>query len=122
MGDHLVANCPKLNTLDKKVHWNTENPKTHAYRLAKIDKTSENSADKIESNKISASMSRMYPNTESSKRDFGDSSQLTYWVLDSGSTCRMTPDISGFIPCSLVETDKYIEVAYGHFLTVKQPG
>ena len=32
----------------------------------------------------------------------------------------MTREISGFIPGSLVETDKYIEVADGHFVTAKQ--
>ena len=55
-------------------------------------------------------------------RDFGDSSQLTNWILDSDATCHITPDISDFIPGSLVETYKYIKVADGHFITVKQTG
>ena len=30
--DHFIANCPKPETSDKKVHWNTENPKlVHTY-------------------------------------------------------------------------------------------
>ena len=29
--DRFIANCPKQDTLDKKAHWNTENPKIHAY-------------------------------------------------------------------------------------------
>ena len=34
----------------------------------------------------------------------------------------MTLDISDFIPVSLVETYKYIEVTYGNFITAKQTG
>ena len=34
----------------------------------------------------------------------------------------MTPDISYFVPVSLVETEKYIEVAYGNYVTEKQIG
>ena len=37
--DHLFANIPKPETLDKKVHWNKENPKTCAYISEKIDET-----------------------------------------------------------------------------------
>ena len=43
------------------------------------------------------------------------------WILDSGATCHMTPDISDFIPNSLEKIDdKCIEVADGHFVTAKQ--
>ena len=34
----------------------------------------------------------------------------------------MTPEISNFIPGSLEETDKYIEVSDGNFFTAKQTG
>ena len=34
----------------------------------------------------------------------------------------MPPDISDLIPGSLMETDKYIEVSYRHFVTAKQTG
>ena len=34
----------------------------------------------------------------------------------------MTPEVSDFIPGSLEDTDKYIEVADGHHLTKKQKG
>ena len=57
-----------------------------------------------------------------SNRYFGDSSQLTNWVLDSVATCHMTPQVSDFIPGPLEDTDKYIEVAYGHHITAKQKG
>ena len=52
--------------------------------------------------------------------NYGDSSQLTNWILDSGATCHMTPEVSDFIPGSLEDTDKYIQVADGHHVTAKQ--
>ena len=61
-------------------------------------------------------------NAEIPKRDFGDSSQLTNCILYSDATCHMTPDISDFIPGSLVKTDKYIEIAKGPFFAYKQTG
>ena len=42
-------------------------------------------------------------------RKFSDSSKLINWILESGSTCHMTPRVSGFIPGSLEYRDKYIE-------------
>ena len=43
-------------------------------------------------------MAHMYGNDESYSRDLGDSLQLTNWILDSGATCHMTPQVSDFIP------------------------
>ena len=34
----------------------------------------------------------------------------------------MTPEVSGFIPVTLEDTDKYIEVADGHHFMEKQKG
>ena len=67
-------------------------------------------------------MERMSSNSEIPRIYFGDISQLTHWILESGTTCHMSPDISNFIPGSLVETDKYIEVSDGNFVTEKQTG
>ena len=53
-------------------------------------------------------------------KDYGDSSKLTNWILDSGATCNMTPEVTDFIPGSLEGTDKFIEVADGHHVTAKQ--
>ena len=53
---------------------------------------------------------------------YGDSSQLTNWILDLGSTCHMTPEVSDIIPGTLEDTDKYIEAADGHHVTAKQKG
>ena len=63
-------------------------------------------------------MACMTSNLDSTRRNFGDSSQLTNWILDSGLTCHITTDISYFVPGSLVETDKYIEVVDDNFFTV----
>ena len=51
-----------------------------------------------------------------------DSSQLTNWILDSGSTCHMTPEVSDLILGSLEYTNKYIGVADRHQVTAKQKG
>ena len=67
-------------------------------------------------------MARIPSNIEIPSIDFVDSSQLTNWILDSGLTCHTTPDISDSVPDSLVEKDKYIEVADQNFVTEKQTG
>ena len=69
--------------------------------------------------KIYTSMARMSNNDERKSEKYGDSSQLTNWILDSGATCHMTPEVSDFIPGSLEDTDKYIEVADRHHVTAK---
>ena len=92
-----------------------ENSQTRAKILTKIDKMSENSTYQSESQNIYASMARIYYNAETPRRYLWDRSQLTNLILDSGTTCHMKPAIPGFVLGSLVETDKYIKVAYGHF-------
>ena len=59
----------------------------------------------------------MYSNYKRKSKRHGDSSQLTNWILDPGATCHMTPEVSDFIPVSLEDTDKYIEVADVHHVT-----
>ena len=65
-------------------------------------------------------MARMYINYKSSSRDFGDISQFTNWILDSGATFHMIPQVLDFIPGQLEDTDKYIEVADEHHVAAKQ--
>ena len=72
--------------------------------------------------KIYASMALMSSNDEYPSGNFGDISQLTNWVLDSGATCHMKPEVSDFIPGSLEDTDKHIVVTDGHHGTAKQKG
>ena len=59
---------------------------------------------------------------ESSSRNFGGNLQLTNWILYSGATCYMTPEVLDFIPGLLEDTDKYIEVTYGNQIMAKQKG
>ena len=99
-----------------------EKPKTCSYIWKKIDKTPEKITDESESQKIYASMARMSNNAECPRRYYGDSSQLTNWILDSGATCHMTPDIQYFMPGSFWERDKYIKVEDGHSVTERQTG
>ena len=44
-------------------------------------------------NKIYSSMEKMSSNYERSSENYGDSSQLTNWILYSGETCHMTPEV-----------------------------
>ena len=67
-------------------------------------------------------MERKFSKLEISGRHFGESLQLTNWILDSGATCHMALEILDFIMCLLVEIDKYIEVADVNFVIKKQTG
>ena len=69
---------------------------------------------------IYASMARISSKDKCPSGNFGDISQLNILILDSGATCHMTPEVSDFIPGSLEDMDKYIEVADGHHVTAKQ--
>ena len=64
----------------------------------------------------------MYGNDKSYTRYFGDSSQVTNWILYSGATCHMTPQVSNFISGLLEDRDKYIGVEDDHYITDKQKG
>ena len=67
-------------------------------------------------------MARMSNDGVSKNKDYGDSSQLTNWILNSGATCHMTPEVTDFIPGSLENADKFIEVTDGHHVAAKQKG
>ena len=61
----------------------------------------------------------MSTDDERKSGNYGNSSQLTNWILDSGATCHMTPKVTDFVPGSLEDTDKYIVVEDGHHVTSK---
>ena len=67
-------------------------------------------------------MARLSENDKCSSGDFGDSSQLTNWILYSGEMCHMKSQVFDFIPGPSEDTDKHIEVADGHNVTAKQKG
>ena len=79
-----------------------------------------NNSDDDNDLKVYASMARMSNDDKRENKDYGDSSQLTTWILDSGETCNMTPEVTDFIPGSLEDTDKFIEVADGHHVMKKK--
>ena len=68
-------------------------------------------SDDDNDHKIYASMARMSNGDKREIKEYGDSSQFTNWILDSGATCHMTPEVTDLIPVSLEDTDKFIEVA-----------
>ena len=110
--DHLIAKCPKPpKDSDKR-------RKSNKFK-EKVNRACDNSDDEND-HKVYASMARMSNNDKRENKDYGDSSQLTNWILDSGATCHMTPEVKDFIPGSLEDTDKFIEVADGHHVTAKQ--
>ena len=71
---------------------------------------------------IYASMAHMSVNDECLSGNFGDSSQLTNWILNYRATFHMTPEVSDYIPGALEDTDKHIEVTDRHHVTAKQEG
>ena len=56
--------------------------------------------------KIYAYMACMSGNDEFTSENICDSSQFTNWILDSGATCHITPEVSYFITGLLEDTDK----------------
>ena len=65
-------------------------------------------------------MACMSGNDKYPSGNFGDSSKLTNWILYYGATCHMAPEVQDFIPVSLKDTDKHIEVVGGHQVMAKQ--
>ena len=112
--DHLIAKCPK--------------PPKDSEKRRKSDKSKEkgnstkDNSDDDDDFRVYASMARMSNDDVRENKDYGNSSQLNNWILDSGATCHMTPEVTNFIPGSLEDTDKFIEVADGHHVTAKQKG
>ena len=112
--DHLIAKYPKppkdYDEQKKQLRFNE--------KVNRACDNSENNSDQ----KIYAYMACMSGNDECLSGNFGDSSQLTNWVLDSGATCHMTPQVSYCIQGSLEDTYKRIEVVDGNHVTVKPKG
>ena len=81
-----------------------------------------NNSDDDDELKVYASMAQMSIDEKRESKDYGDSSKSTNWILDSGSTCHMTLEVTDFIPGSLQDTDKFIEVADRNHVMAKQKG
>ena len=110
----MIAKCPKPPK-DSEKRRKSERSKE------KCNSACDNSDDDND-HKIYASLAQMSSDDKREIKDYGDSSQVTYWILDSGSTFHMTPEVMDFIPGSLEDTDKFIEVADRHHVTAKQKG
>ena len=54
-------------------------------------------------------MAQMSINDKRKSEKYGNSSQLINWILYSGATYHMTPEVSDLVPVSLEDKDKYIE-------------
>ena len=67
-------------------------------------------------------MACMSVNDKCPSGNFGDSLQLTNWILDSVATSHMKQEVSDLIPGLLEDTDKHIEVADKRHVTAKQKG
>ena len=91
--DHLISKYPKP-------------PKENEKRLKKVHFSERGNcacdSSGVKVTKICAPIERMYNNDKCSSGNIGDSLQLTDWILDSGATCHMMPEVSDFIP-SLLE-------------------
>ena len=91
--DHLIAKCPKPpkdnEKRQKQVRFNENGNRARH--------NGKNNSDQ----EIYAYMACMSNNDECPSGNFGDSSQLTNWILNSGETCHITPEVSYFIPGSL---------------------
>ena len=87
--DHLIAKCPKPPKYNEK--WQKQ------VRFNEKGNRACNNGEHKSDQKIYVSMAHMSGNYECHSRKFGDSSQLTNWILDYGTTCHTTPDGSDFI-------------------------
>ena len=112
--DHMIAKYPKPPKNNKK--------RRKQVRFNEKGNRACDNGKNDNDHKLYASMARMYSDEKHKSVKYGDSSQLTNWILDSVATCHMTPEFLNFIPGSLEDTDEYIEVADGHHITAKQRG
>ena len=90
--DRLISICLKSNNKkgQKQVHFSERGNRTSQKEFKKLIMTMIKN--------IYTYIYHMSDNKESPVRHFGDSSQLTNWILDSGTMCHMTQQVSGFIP------------------------
>ena len=101
--DHMIAKCPNPPK-------DNEEQRKQVRLNEKGNRACDNGEDHDDHN-IYASISRMSSDDKRKSGKYGDSSQLTNWILDSGATCHMTPEVTDFILGSLEDMDKYTELA-----------
>ena len=84
--DHLIAKCPK-----PPKDGENKNGKKVSFKYKEKGNSVKDNSDDDDDLKVYRSMARMSNDDVSKNKDYGDSSQLTNWILDSGATCHMTP-------------------------------
>ena len=89
---HMIAKCPNPTKYNEK--------RLKQVRFYEKGNSVCNNGEDNNDHKICASMARMASYDERKIVKYGDSSQLTNWILYLGSTCHMTPEVSDFIPGS----------------------
>ena len=67
-----------------------KNVKIKYVSIKNVNRACDNGKDN-DDHKIYTSVSRMSSDDERKSVKYGDISQLTNWILDSGATCHMTP-------------------------------
>ena len=88
--DHLIAKCPKPPKDSKK--------RRKSDKAKEKGNSAKDNSDDDDDLKVYASMARMSNDDVSENKDYGDSSQLTNLILDSGEMCHMTLEVTDFIP------------------------
>ena len=89
------------------------NGKNKYILMKKVNQVCDNGKNNSDQ-KIYVSMAHISDNDEYLSGNFGDSSQLTNWILDSGAACHITTEVWDFIPGLLEDVDKHIEVLDVH--------
>ena len=81
--DHMIAKFPKPPKDNEK--------RRNQVRFNEKGNRACDNGENNDNHKIYAYMARISSNDERSSEKYGDSSQLTNWILDSGATYHMTP-------------------------------
>ena len=95
--DNLIVKCPKPPKDNKKrqkqVRFNE--------RSIRVSQKESKNFDNDNNQKIYVSMEKISCDDKIFSKDYGNSSLLTNWILDSGAMCYMTLQVLNFIPGSL---------------------
>ena len=100
--DQMIAKCPKPPKDNEK--------RCKQVRFNEKGNRSCNSCKNDDDHKIYASMARMSSDDELKSGKYCDSLQFTNWILDSGATCHVTPEVSDFILGSLEDTENSLKL------------
>ena len=83
--DRMIAKCPNPQKDNEK--------RRKQVRFNEKGNCAYGNGEDNDDHKIYESMERMSSDGERKSVKYGDSPQLTNWILDSGATCHMTPEV-----------------------------